>query len=522
MRWLIVWAMGLMLMAAPVVAQQQFMLSLNERAFQVFPTANKGFYTITHQVNCPNDHVVVRYFSSTGVKQSEVRSPVYLGSINNITGATLSNNHLVLYMRSSSIDHFVYEFDSTGAMIWNRNFQLSQPVVLFKKLLPIPNGGFYLLGNYDINTINDSAKAVLVRCNNVGVIQWMKQYRMSQVAQSYVKLNDLQWVQGQLLAAGYHYRSGNVVGWAPKRPTWVKLDTAGTPLTANYYMVDSSMMGFDEYEFMRLEPTDAGQYMALVYNSGNEHALMRLDGQLNIRWIKEKLSGRVKAFCVGYNDEVVVVPDGPSANMVMGIDSNGAFSWARQTPYSLAFNDNSKYGVVMDIKRYDCGFLLANDRTMLAHTNKSMAYCSDSVFTYNPLYHSVTVHTRKTVNFEVAPLTNYNVYVSNGVFTPLNNLVQTWCSLAYTCAQATELPSVVKEEVRVYPSLYRDVFTVETPNTEAWHFTVYSLSGSKLFEQTLLGQTRYSLDGRFGAQGLYLWRLQRGQTVYRGRIEQIR
>jgi hypothetical protein len=281
-------------------------------------------------------------------------------------------------------------------------------------------------------------------------------------------------------------------------------------------------MGFDEYEFMRLEPTDAGQYMALVYNSGNEHALMRLDGQLNIRWIKEKLAGRVKAFCVGYNDEVVVVPDGPSANMVMGIDSNGAFSWARQTPYSSAFNDNSKYGVVMDIKRFDCGFLLANDRTMLAHTNKSMAYCSDSMFTYNPLYHSVTVHTRKTVNLEMAPLTNYNVYVSNGVYTPLNNLVQTWCSLAYTCAQATELPSVVKEEVRVYPSLYRDVFTVETPNTEAWYFTVYSLSGSKLFEQTLLGQTRYSVDGRFGAQGLYLWRLQRGASVYRGRIEQIR
>ena len=506
-----------------IQAQQQFMLSLNERAFEVIPTADKGFYTLTHQVNCPNDHVVVRYFSRSGVLQSEVRSPVYLGNINHITALTLSNTHLILYMRSESIDHLVYEFDSTGAMLWNRNFQLTQPVVAFKKLLPIPDGGFYLLGNYDINSINDSAKAVLVRFNSLGVVQWMKQYSMSNVAKSYVKLNDLQWVQGQLLAAGYHYRSGNVVGWAPKRPTWVTLDTAGNPLVANYYMVDSSMIGFDEYEFMRLEPTPAGQYQALVYNSGNEHALMRLDAQLNIRWIRERLAGRVKAFCVGYNDEVYVVPDGPTANMVLGMDSNGAFLSARQTAYSSAFNDNSLYGVVMDIKRYDCGFLLANDKSLLAHNPKSMAYCADSVFTYNPLYHSVTVHTRKTVNLSVAPLGPYNVYTSNGVYTPQNNPVQTWCSSAYSCSGTTGVGDIGNSEgVRVYPSLYRDIYTIELPDSEPWQLDVFTMLGQRLESRELKGYLRYTIDGRYSANGQYLLRLQSGSRVFRTRIECLR
>ena len=172
---------------------------------------------------------------------------------------------------------------------------------------------------------------------------------------------------------------------------------------------------------------------------------------------------------------------------------------------------------------YDCGFLLANDRTMLAHNPKTMAYCADSVFTYNPLYHPVTVHTRKTVDIMVTPLASYNVYVGTPVYTPQNNVVQTWCSAAYSCGQTTGLNATVSDDgVRVYPSLYNDVFTVETPNTDAWQFSVYSLTGSKLFEQALSGQTRYALDGRFGAKGLYLWRLQRGQSVYRGRIECIR
>ncbi len=507
-----------------VSGQQQFMVSLTERAFQVIPTSNKGFYTLTHQVNCPDDHVVVRYFSRNGVMQSEVRSPVYLGLISSMVAATLENSNLVLYLRDGSINHMMYGFDSTGNQLWNKNFQVTAPVLVYKKVLPIPGGGFYLMGNYDINTINDSAKAVLTRCDAVGQPLWTKQYSMADASPSYVKWNDIQWVQGQIMVAGYHYRSGNVVGWAPKRPTWLRLDTAGNPTQqATYYMIDSSMIGFDEYEFMRLESTPAGQYQALVYNSGNEHALIRFDNQMNVRWIKEKLSGRVQAFAVGYNDEIFLVPDFVTGNMIVGLDSNGAFLSARRTPYSSAFNDNSVYGAVKGIQRYDCGFLVVNDKTLLAHTRASMAYCSDSTFTYNPSYYTVTNHARKGVNIQVQPFPAVNVYGSTGLYTAQSSSPQTWCSVAYSCAGAT---AVHEQEddwgIHVYPSSYQEMYTISLPNTAPWRLQVYNLLGQRVDERVLQGSLRYNVAGRYGANGTYLLRLQRGEQVFRTRIECIR
>lgn len=521
------WFIGLLILSLSwsTQAQQQFMVSLTERAFHVVPTTNQGFYTLTHQVNCPDDHIVVRYFNRQGVLQAESRSPVYLGNISSIAAVCIDNAHMLMYLCDGTINHLLFEFDTTATQVWNRNFQITQsPAVAYKKILPIPGGGFYLLGNQSIFTINDSAKSVLTRCAANGQLLWSKQYSMADWAPSYVKFNDVQWHQGQLLAAGYHYRSGNVVGWAPKRPTWLKMDTAGNPLQAMYYMVDSGMIGFDEYEFMRLEPTPAGHYQALVYNSGNEHALIRLDNQLNIRWIKEKLAGRVQAFAVGYHDEVFVVPDGQSANMILGLDSNGAFLSARKTPYSPNFNDNSKYGTVCTIQPYDCGFLVANDKTMIAHTRQTMAYCSDSTFTYNPSYYAVNTHTRKTVQIAAQPIGPFNMYLSASTYTPQNSSPQTWCSSAYTCVQPNGInnPLASPEGIRVYPSLYHQTFYVETPSTESWHLILCDAMGKKVLEQELKGQTKYEIRGLDGAVGQYFLRLQQGEQVFRTRLEQLR
>lgn len=511
-------------MASTVFAQEQFMLSLTERAFHVVPTANKGFYTLTHQVNCPDDHIVVRYFNRQGVLQAESRSPVYLGNISSIAAVCMDNGHMLMYLCDGSINHMLFEFDTTATQVWNRNFQVTANIVSYKKILPIPSGGFYLLGNYAINTINDSAKAVLTRCTANGQLQWTKQYTMADWSPSYVKFNDLQWYQGQLLAAGYHYHSGSVVGWAPKRPTWLKLDTAGNPLQAMYYMVDSNMIGYDEYEFMRLEPTPSGQYQALVYNSGYEHALIRLDAQLNIRWIKEKLSGRVQAFAVGSADEIYVVPDGQNRNFILGLDSNGNFLSARQTPYSQSFHDNSLYGSIMTMQPYDCGFLVANDKTMLAHTRKNMAYCADSLVVWSPNYYTVANHTRKAVNIMAQPMGPFNVYLSATGYTAQSSTPQVWCSLGYTCVQPNGLNQGLAspEGLRIYPSLYKDVFFIETPNTEAWRFVVCDAMGRKVDERLLQGQTRYEVRADYGANGHYFLRLQQGEKSYTKQIEQLR
>jgi len=51
------------------------------------------------------------------------KSPAYLASITSIDAITKPNNNLVLYLASGDINHLLYEFDSTGALIWNNNLQ---------------------------------------------------------------------------------------------------------------------------------------------------------------------------------------------------------------------------------------------------------------------------------------------------------------------------------------------------------------------------------------------------------------
>lgn len=47
-----------------------FIRELNERALKLFPAQNGCFYSISTQLNCPDDYVNVRYFNPLGDVQS--------------------------------------------------------------------------------------------------------------------------------------------------------------------------------------------------------------------------------------------------------------------------------------------------------------------------------------------------------------------------------------------------------------------------------------------------------------------
>ncbi|QLH46212.1 MAG: hypothetical protein HWD58_11625 [Bacteroidota bacterium] len=114
-------------------------------------------------------------------------------------------------------------------------------------------------------------------------------------------------------------------GWQPYRPLITKLDTAGTVYSSSYYMVDSGFVGFDDYSFQQIVPSTNGSFYLSGWNSGNEHAIFRLDAGLNVEWIQYWSSGRVKQLTAGYNDDVWMVQDYGYANYI--------FIWVRTVQF---------------------------------------------------------------------------------------------------------------------------------------------------------------------------------------------
>jgi hypothetical protein len=502
--------------------EYSFVKMLNEPALKVIPAQHGSFYTISTQLDCPDDLVIVRHFSANGTTLKTFTSPPYIGAITSFDGVVNTNNNLFLYVKLNEINHLLYEFDSTGTIIWNRNYQFTAPQVKYTKVI-LASPGYYLLGTESSPSFMDSSRAVLTRLNTQGQMQWTKYYRMNNSLAAMTNFNDIMYSNNQLIIAGAYYYTSQFQGQGPYRPFIAMLDTAGVFQNGYYYITDSTQFGgFEKYQFLSVQKTPKGGYYLGARNGGNEHAIFRLDASMNIKWVKRAPSGKFNALCAGYDEDVMIVRDNSYGNLVLRFDSTGSSYTSHLTK---AMNPNFSYGLINSMVQHNCGFLLSSSQNMIARTNRKMEYCIDSVQTAMlPTYYPVTSYYRNPVSISNGAITNYNTYLSTATYNIANTMETTVCSSTYNCSGVViNVPDQAAFVSEVYPNPAYDYINISLDGKSiSGEAVLYDMSGKMISRQQLQGGGIHRISVSSASPGFYLLKVVSEDKVMMRKIEVVR
>ena len=483
-----------------------FIETIEEDVWQLVPGQDGSFYTVSWEPDCPNDFITIRYFNEMGEIVNSFKSPPYIGSFNSIDAVTNSANNIVLYLRIGDINHLLYEFDSLGNLIWNNNLQFPNPILKFTKIILSPTG-YYLLGNTYTTIWTDSAQAVITKLSPTGKHQWTKSYRMNNSTSASTHFNDILYENDNLICVGRYYYTNEVIGQPPLRPIVSRLDTAGNLLQSFYYMVDSSFMGFDKYEFMQIDKTDIGNYYLVGNNVGNEHALFKMDGNFNIEWINERLSGRATAMCAGYDDDVFISPATNYQNFVMQFNPSGQViaNHVTKNPSSgISFGS----GQITHLKRYACGFLFSNQDKMIGHTDKNLSNCLDSSITNYGNYYPVTNFYRNSTSLESGEINSPNEYISTSGYSPHYSVAVSHCSSTYTCNVSSIILNEEKNGIKIFPNPANEILNITFPdNYTDTKFLLYDINGKIIKNVSYTNSDNLSIDLSDISKGIYFLKL---------------
>ncbi len=461
---------------------KSFIYELNENVEKMAGCSNGAFYTVSWQPNCPDDYIVIRYMNRDGEEKYKRTSPVYLASVSSISCCVNNKNNLVLYLRLGDINHSLFEFDSTGNMLWNQNYQFVSTEVKFDQILNGPTG-YYLIGNTYTPGFMDSTKAFIVKVDEVGKHQWNKLYNYNPAIATHTLFNKAMLLGDTLVTVGYIYPANYVGGQKPYRPTVSKLDTSGNFLSGKYYVIDSSMLGIDNYEFKDFYQTPAGYFYLVGFNYGNEHALFKMDKQFNIIRIKEKLSGKMSTMCGGYDENLFIVPDNTFTNTVYEMDSTLTIVGNHAIKKNNL--DGTQYGALKEIIKHNCGFLFKNNYRFYGHADKSFTYCMDSSVALTQNYYTVANHYSRPLNLSITNYGQFNTYLTNQPYTVLPVSATQVCSVNYTCggggpsalASATD-----KKAYQIYPNPGHEYVTIRQAGNDDLSILVYGLNGTLLLQ----------------------------------------
>jgi hypothetical protein len=490
-----------------------FVSSLPEDIWKLVPGRGGSFYTVSWEPNCPNDFITIRFFQRDGSMFSSFKSPGYIGSFNSICGTTDSLDHLVLYLRINDINHLMYAFDSTGTVLWNNNLQYTSPQVKFTKIILSPSG--YLLCGNTISGTTDTSRAILTKISRLGEHEWSRYYALTPLLTANLSFNDVMIENDSLLLVGQYFFTDQYIGHAPYRPIVCKTDTMGNIGRCYYYMVDSTIFGFDEYQFVQIEKSPSGNYFLVGNNSGNEHALFKMNSSYNIVWIREKLSGRSTAMCAGYNDDVFISPDVEYGNFVMQFNGNGQVISNHLTK-TIPGDYNNSNGQLKFLFRYDCGFLMANNHSLAAHCNKSFAICLDSTKTNVTNYYNVNLFYRKNKALISGFLNTPYHYLMTTVFTPLQEPLSILCHSAYTCEESSGVESNEAKEWKLYPNPTSHFVTIEpAENGSNYTVEIFNSMGQKLQESEPESGTCHFSTESFGKGIIFVKISQQNKVVQR-------
>jgi hypothetical protein len=303
---------------------------------------------------------------------------------------------------------------------------------------------------------------------------------------------------------GYYY-ADEFVGQAPFRPLVVKLDSAGNIARSMYYMVDSAMFGFDEYEFMQIEKTPGGGYYLVGNNYGNEHALFKMNWNYSIEWIREKLSGRASAMCAGYNEDVFISPEGNFANFVMQFDSAGQVVTNHITKNPVSGPDIS-FGKLTAVFRQNCGFLFINNEELIGHAGKDFMYCLDSSETNYINYHPVNNHYRRNASLQQGEINSLNEYTMTDEYSLMNNVATSLCYSEYSCEVPNMFSRVYNSNFEVYPNPASSSIVIKYPDDyRNIVLQIFDLSGNILLEK-VVSQNQETVISEL-ASGLYILKI---------------
>lgn len=496
--------------------QYSFIRELNERALKLLPAQNGNFYSISTQLNCPDDYVIVRYCNAQGDVQATFTSPALIGHITSLDAVVNSLNNIVVYVRMDHINHHLFELNSSGTLIRNNNIQFTNPVVKFEKLVLSPSG-YYLVGNTPRSTWSDSAHAVITKLNTNCKVAWNKAYRIAGTMSASTNFLDALYENDQLLCVGHYYFNALYAGQAPFRPLICRMDSSGNPLLSYAYTVDSSFVGFDEYEIVQVEKTPHGSYYMLGFNFGNEHALFKFRNNLDVQWIREGLSGKAWAMCAGFKEDVFIVPDYPHENFIQQLDSNGQALSNHITKY-VAGHDLS-FGQIGCIEKDACGFLVSNDETMYAHTNQDMQYCLDSTHASPGNYYAVNNVARRNIGLQTLPISSFNEYLMTTPFTPGNTSATTLCSTTYTCGSPLFTEQADIEGPLIYPNPANDFLQIRLPAMcNDATVALFTMQGKCLLNTSWTVGGWHGLPVDTYAPGIYSLRIRYGQQVFERRL----
>jgi hypothetical protein len=497
-----------------------FVKMLGEPALRIIPAQHGSFYTISTQLDCPDDLVIIRHFSANGTTLKTFTSPPYIGAITSFDGVANSKNNLVLYVKLNEINHLVYEFDSTGAIIWNRNFQFTAPQVKFTKI-KLAQYGYYLLGNMSSPAYMDSSRAVMAKLTPEGQMQWTKYYRMNSTLTAMTDFNDMMVDNNKLLIAGAYYYTSQYQGQGPYRPILATLDTSGNFQNGYYYMTDSSQFsGFEKYQFLSLHKTPKGGYYLGARNGGNEHAIFKLDASMNIQWVKRAPSGKYNAMCAGYDEDIMIVRDNSWGNLVLRYDSTGT---VYSNHLTKGVNSDLKYGLINTLVQHNCGFLLSSSNNMIARTNGQMQYCIDSTqTTMLPTYYAVTSHYRNAISISSGSITNFNQYLTSAQYTPSATMETTVCAGTYNCSGVVNSITDKTLSADIYPNPASGFISIRREGASAsGEAMIYDMNGKVVVRQALKsGEEKISVSAL--SPGIYLVKIVSQDRVLMRKVEVMR
>ena len=251
----------------------------------------------------------------------------------------------------------------------------------------------------------------------------------------------------------------------------------------------------------------------MAYNAGNEHALFKLNASFQILWIKEKLSGKASTICAGFNDDVFIVPEYPTCNYVLQFDASGTILGNHLTKSSVGADN--KYGAIQCIKKDDCGFLISNDKSMIAHANKQMVYCMDSSTTLSASYYTVSTHTRANVSLMSSAITSLNEYVMTSTFTSSVSTYTSDCDATYSCNGSTNIENTLLNDITYYPNPVHDMLYIK--GLSAYTLQLCDMRGNivKLIKAT---EKETSISVADVAAGIYLLKI---VTAYEVAVQKI-
>ncbi|MBL7766431.1 MAG: T9SS type A sorting domain-containing protein [Chitinophagaceae bacterium] len=476
------------------------------------PAQNGNFYVVSKSQTCPNDYIIVRYFDNAGNVLSSVQSFSFIGNISNTHAVALPNNDVLVYVRANQINHYLFQFNSTGTLMLSRHFQWSGDTVKYVKIVPAPDG-FYLLGNRQPWNWQDSAKVVISKFSNTATHQWSKYYRINLPGTTSTHFNDMIYDQHQLICAGRYY---SINGQVQFRPLLCKLDTSGNLIQSYYYMVDSAA-SFPYYEFKDIQKTPNGHYYLGAHTFGLEQAIFRTSPTWDIQWVLENYSALYHSICAGYQEDIwVASDDGPNDNYVMHFDSLGQYLSNHITKKSIVGGYDITYGNIVNLVQHDCGFLMRNSDQMYAHTNQNFDYCLDSTYNLQLNFYPQTNHYRKSA-YLLHGIYGYPVETTPAIqFSTISTLIHTHCASTYACVGANGLSDQKLMELNIYPVLAFDQINIVVPaNSVGALCDLLDLNGRILRQDLALKSGINPIDLHAIPSGIYVLRFRSdGQSQY--------